>query len=186
MSQAPPNLRAASAKNQSCDAGALGAAVGEMIGDYMVKPSQQFILDDGTIISYMNPQQQKEILAIEQLMVGTISMVSGLDVNAAVDSAKIAIINNANVYKVGNDPKNIAKIAGIGLGKGYYARVDPFTTGNVNDFEVHVYKKNGTNLVEVGIYNSKGEFFNKHQITQAPILPKEVANQLKGQIVDTH
>ncbi len=176
----------ASAKKQSCDAGALGAAVGEMIGDYMVKPSQQFILDDGTIISYMNPQQQKEILSIGQLMVGTISMVSGLDVNAATDSAKIAIINNANVYKVGNDPKNIAKIAGRGLGKGYYARVDPFKIGNVNDFEVHVYKKNGPNLVEVGIYNSKGEFFNKHQITQAPILPKEVANQLKGQIVDTH
>lgn len=56
----------------------------------------------------------------------------------------------------------------------------------MKDFEVHVYKKNGPNLVEVGIYNSKGEFFNKHQITNAPILSKEVANQLKGQIVDTH
>ena len=176
----------ASAKKQSCDAGALGAAVGEMIGDYMVKPSQQFILDDGTIISYMNPQQQKEILAIGQLMVGTISMVSGLDVNAATDSAKIAIINNANVYKVGNDPKKIAAIAGRGLGQGYYARVDKFQSGNTNDFEVHVYKKNGSNLVEVGIYDSKGNILNKHQITNAPILPKEVANQLKGQIVDTH
>lgn len=176
----------ASAKKQNCDAGALGAAVGEMIGDYMVKPSQQFILDDGTIISYMNPQQQKEILTIGQLMVGTISMVSGLDVNAASDSAKIAIINNANVYKVGNDPKKIAAIAGRGLGQGYYARVDKFQSGNTNDFEVHVYKKNGSNLVEVGIYDSKGSILNKHQITNAPILPKEVANQLKGQIVDTH
>ena len=161
-----------SAKNQSCDVGALGASIEEMVGDYMVKPSQQFILDNGIIISYMNPQQQKEVLTIGQLMAGTLSMLSGLDVDAAINGSKIAITNNANVIKVSNDPKKNCHHSGKRAG----TRVDTFQSGNVNDFEVHVYKKNGSNLVEVGIYNAKGEFKNKHQITQAPILPKEVAN----------
>lgn len=107
----------------------------------------------------------------------------GLDVSTAVHSSNIAIVNNANVYKVGNDSKKIASIAGRGLGQGYYARIDVFPLGNGTDFEVHVYKLGGGNLTEVGIYKSSGAFLPKHGITTAPILPVEVANQLKGQIV---
>ncbi|WP_367110489.1 DUF637 domain-containing protein [uncultured Psychrobacter sp.] len=74
----------ASAKKQSCDAGALGAAVGEMLGDYLV--------ENGVIL---NTKQETDILNAAKLMAGSVALLTNMDVNVAANSADIAVKNNA-------------------------------------------------------------------------------------------
>lgn len=53
---------AAGAKSQDCDAGAIGAAVGEMVGDYLIKPSQEIVLDDGSVLAVLTENDIKSVL----------------------------------------------------------------------------------------------------------------------------
>ena len=74
----------ASAKKQSCDAGALGAAVGEMLGDYLVDDSRLLTLDE-----------EKKILDYSKMLAGTIALLTNVNVDTAASSASMAVENNA-------------------------------------------------------------------------------------------
>ena len=74
----------ASAKQQSCDAGALGAAVGEMLGDYLVNDPNNLTIE-----------QKKEIMDTAKLLAGSVALLTNVDVNTAANSASIAVENNA-------------------------------------------------------------------------------------------
>ena len=74
----------ASAKNQSCDAGALGAAVGEMFGDYLIEDP-----------SKLTAKQKADILDAARLLAGSVALLTNVDVNTAANSAEIAVENNA-------------------------------------------------------------------------------------------
>lgn len=93
----------ASAKNQSCDAGALGAAVGEMLGDYLVDDPNA--LDD---------VQRRDIIDAARLLAGSVALLTNVDVNTAANSAGIAVENNSvakivvAVLKIGKKTVNIA------------------------------------------------------------------------------
>lgn len=93
----------ASAKKQSCDAGALGAAVGEMLGDYLV--------DDPNALT---DAQRQEIINAAKLVAGSVALLTNVDVNTAANSAGIAVENNSvakivvAILKIG---KNTFKIA---------------------------------------------------------------------------
>lgn len=77
----------------------------------------------------------------------------------------------------------IEKIAPQSLGGNYHARVDSYNLNNQRTFEVHVYRKQGTKLIEQGIWNADGSFKPKHDIKVAPNLPIDVRNQLKGTMI---
>ncbi|WLP94210.1 DUF637 domain-containing protein [Psychrobacter sp. M13] len=74
----------ASAKKQSCDAGALGAAIGEMLGDYLV--------DDP---SKLTAKQKADIINASKLLAGSVALLTNVDVNTAANSAGMAVENNA-------------------------------------------------------------------------------------------
>ncbi|WP_019671788.1 VENN motif pre-toxin domain-containing protein [Psychrobacter lutiphocae] len=77
---------AASAKNQSCDAGAIGAAVGEMVGDYLVEQGNE---------SNLSAADKRYILNRAKLVAGTVALAVGADVDTAANSAGVAVENNA-------------------------------------------------------------------------------------------
>lgn len=74
----------ASAKQQSCDAGALGSAVGEMLGDYLV--------DDP---SKLTAKQIADTLDAAKFLAGTVALLINIDVNTAANTAGLAVENNA-------------------------------------------------------------------------------------------
>ncbi|GEM_PF-5896929 len=76
----------AKAKNQNCDAGALGAIVGEMVGDYMVELGAE---------GNLSPEQISKITNAAKLSAGTIAMLAGVDVDIAANSAGTAVENNS-------------------------------------------------------------------------------------------
>ncbi|WP_314884584.1 DUF637 domain-containing protein [Psychrobacter immobilis] len=86
----------ASAKKQDCDAGAIGAAVGEMLGDYLV--SNPRLLTD---------KQKADILNTSKLVAGSVALLVNVDVNVASSSAGVAVENNTlkheDVYELLKD-----------------------------------------------------------------------------------
>ena len=86
---------AAGAKSQDCDAGAIGAAVGEMVGDYLIKPSQEIVLDDGSVVAVLTDNEISTIHNIAKLSAGSIALLSHVDVDTAANSAQTAVENNA-------------------------------------------------------------------------------------------
>ena len=76
----------AKAKNQNCDAGSLGAIVGEMVGDYMVELGAE---------GNLSPEQISKITNAAKLSAGTIAMLAGVDVDIAANSAGTAVENNS-------------------------------------------------------------------------------------------
>ncbi|WP_367111686.1 DUF637 domain-containing protein [uncultured Psychrobacter sp.] len=88
----------ASAKSQSCDAGAIGAAVGEMIGDYLV--DNPFDLTDDEIV---------KITDIAKLSAGTVALLTNVDVNVAANTAGTAVKNNSVFKLVSSGGKILVK-----------------------------------------------------------------------------
>lgn len=88
----------ASAKSQSCDAGAIGAAVGEMIGDYLV--DNPFDLNDDEIV---------KITDIAKLSAGTVALLTNVDVNVASNTAGTAVKNNSVFKLVSSGGKILVK-----------------------------------------------------------------------------
>ena len=74
----------ASAKQQSCDAGAIGAAIGEIFGDYLVDGSSSF-----------TPEQEAEIIDAAKLLAGSVALLTNVDVSTAANSAGMAVKNNS-------------------------------------------------------------------------------------------
>lgn len=89
---------AASAKNQDCDAGAIGATVGEMIGDYLV--DNPFDLTD---------DQRLKITNIARFSAGTVALLANVDVNVASNTAGTAVENNSVFKLVSSSGKILVK-----------------------------------------------------------------------------
>ncbi|MBR0573015.1 MULTISPECIES: DUF637 domain-containing protein [Pasteurellaceae] len=79
----------AKGNKQSCEAGTLGAVVGEMVGDYLVEQGQE---------GNLTPEDKAKILNIAKLTAGSVALVVDVDVdvdvdvNTATNSAKIVLI----------------------------------------------------------------------------------------------
>lgn len=76
----------AAASKQSCEAGAIGAGVGEIVADQLL---------EGRNPTFISTDEKQRIEALGKLIAGTISAYTGNDVNEAANSAAIAIQNNA-------------------------------------------------------------------------------------------
>lgn len=98
---------------QSCEAGALGAAVGEMVGDYLVTGEVQDLINNDNL----SIEEKDRILNTGKLTAASLALLLGYDVNTAANSAGTAIENNSlkaltTVIKIG------AKTAKIAITKG--------------------------------------------------------------------
>ncbi|MGB5855967.1 MAG: DUF637 domain-containing protein, partial [Oceanisphaera sp.] len=133
----------ASAKQQSCDAGALGAAVGEMLGDYLV--------DDP---SKLTSKQTTDILNAAKLLAGSVALLANVDVNVAADIAGIAVENNALKIKklpwakVGDDAYKLVREDIIPRNSGLAGKQHPvsdiwFTSEGYPIFTDYIYKVSG-------------------------------------------
>lgn len=76
----------AAATKQSCEAGAIGAGIGEVIAQEML---------DGRNPTFVSAEEKARIESYGKLIAGTVSAYAGYDVNTAANSAAIAIQNNA-------------------------------------------------------------------------------------------
>lgn len=76
----------AAASKQSCEAGAIGAGVGEIVADQLL---------EGRNPTFISTDEKQRIEALGKLIAGTISAYTGNDVNEAANSAAVAIQNNA-------------------------------------------------------------------------------------------
>ncbi|WP_174519762.1 putative toxin, partial [Psychrobacter phenylpyruvicus] len=72
---------AASAKNQSCDAGAIGAAVGEIVAEMFPPPIDGVAYDS---------DEERQIINASKLTAGTIALLAGTEVNTAAQAAQAA------------------------------------------------------------------------------------------------
>ncbi|HGG9975691.1 TPA: VENN motif pre-toxin domain-containing protein, partial [Neisseria meningitidis] len=80
---------AAAANKGKCQDGAIGAAVGEIVGEALVK-NTDFSRMSATEIE----KSKAKITAYSKLVAGTASAVVGGDVNTAANAAQIAVENN--------------------------------------------------------------------------------------------
>ncbi|UOO82471.1 VENN motif pre-toxin domain-containing protein [Uruburuella testudinis] len=86
VAHAMAGCAAAAANKGKCQDGAIGAAVGEIVGEKLL---------NGRNVKNLNPEEYKQILAYSRLVAGTAAGLAGGDVNAAADAAKVAVENNA-------------------------------------------------------------------------------------------
>lgn len=94
----------AKAKDQSCDAGALGAIVGEMVGDYMVELGAEGDLTDDQISKITNTAK---------LTAGSVALLAGVDVDVAANSAVLAVENNSTAAKPTSPTGMLLVIGGV-------------------------------------------------------------------------
>ncbi|GAB2636918.1 polymorphic toxin-type HINT domain-containing protein [Psychrobacter pocilloporae] len=83
----------ASAKKQDCNAGAIGAAVGEMVAQLSTSEEDELL----TKLGIASPAQLKRTEDIATLTTGTIALMLNVDVNTAANSANQAVKNNHNL-----------------------------------------------------------------------------------------
>ncbi|PJO08557.1 hemagglutinin [Neisseria sp. N95_16] len=128
------------ANKGKCQDGAIGAAVGEIVGEALVK---------NTDFNGMTPEQLdlevKKITAYAKLAAGTVAGVTGGDVNTAAQTAQNAVENNA-VKVVVTAAKVVYKVARKGLKNGKI---------NVRDLK-QTLKDEGYNLADNLITLSDG------------------------------
>lgn len=82
---------AAEANKQNCSSGAMGAAIGEVVADYLMNFDNQFALATGNL----SQVDQNMITNTSQAVAASIALLYGYDVNTAANTAKTAVINNA-------------------------------------------------------------------------------------------
>lgn len=81
------------AKDKSCEAGAVGAVIGEMVGDWMIDDDVQARINSGEI--QPGTEEYNRILNTAKLTAGAVALLYDFDVDTAVGSADQAIVNNA-------------------------------------------------------------------------------------------
>lgn len=86
IAHAAVGCAAAAATKASCEAGAIGAGVGEIVAN---------LLMDGRNPTFISQQEKDKIEAYGKLIAGTVSAYAGHDVGTAANSATVAINNNA-------------------------------------------------------------------------------------------
>ncbi len=91
---------AAAATKASCEAGAIGAAVGEIVASLMPDPANG--------IEY-NDEEKFKIKSTGKVVAGVVSAYAGYDVNTAANSADIAIQNNSLVRLASTAGKILVK-----------------------------------------------------------------------------
>ncbi|WP_228157866.1 two-partner secretion domain-containing protein [Moraxella bovis] len=87
---------AAKVKDQSCQAAAVGAIIGEMVGDWMSN-KHEVTMDDGEKILILSDEDKQKILNTAKLTAGSVALLYDFDVDTAVGSAEEAVRNNALV-----------------------------------------------------------------------------------------
>jgi filamentous hemagglutinin len=85
IAHAAAGCAAAAATKSSCEAGAIGAGIGEIVASLMPKPING--------IEY-NDEEKVKIKNVGKVVAGVVSAYAGYDVNTAANSADIAIQNN--------------------------------------------------------------------------------------------
>lgn len=88
IAHAAVGCAAAAATKASCESGAIGAAVGEIVASLMPDPANG--------IEY-NDEEKFKIKSTGKVVAGVVSAYAGYDVNTAANSANIAIENNSFV-----------------------------------------------------------------------------------------
>lgn len=89
VAHAAAGCAAAAAQKEACEAGAIGAGVGEIVAGLMPKPDN---------LLTMTPQEYAEyrshVLGVSKLVAGTVAAYAGYDVGAATSAANTAVANN--------------------------------------------------------------------------------------------
>ncbi|MFC0821258.1 DUF637 domain-containing protein [Moraxella marmotae] len=83
----------AKAKDQSCEAAAVGAIIGEMVGDWMIDDEIQAKINKRQILP--GSKEYNKILNTAKLTAGSVALLYDFDVDTAVGSAGVAVENNA-------------------------------------------------------------------------------------------
>ena len=104
IAHAAVGCAAAAATKSSCEAGAIGAGVGEIVAGLMPEPANG--------IEYTDAEKLK-IRNIGKLVSGTVAAYTGYDVNTAANSADTAIQNNSLVRLATTTGKLLVKAAEI-------------------------------------------------------------------------
>ncbi|ANB92140.1 hypothetical protein MOVS_09330 [Moraxella ovis] len=84
---------AAGALQKQCEAGAIGAAVGEVVAGQLSRPYYQNI--DGNTILILTDEQRNSIIKQSQLAASVIAAYSGYDAQIAANTAETSVENNA-------------------------------------------------------------------------------------------
>ncbi|MDK2184514.1 DUF637 domain-containing protein [Acinetobacter baumannii] len=87
IAHAAAGCGAAAATKQSCEAGAIGAGVSEVVAEYLRKPRVFESVDDA--LAYKN-----QIVEVSKGIAGAVAIVTGYDSNTAMASADNALKNN--------------------------------------------------------------------------------------------
>ena len=77
---------AAAANKGKCRDGAIGAAVGEMVGEALV---------GGRRVQDLSPKERERILGYAKIVAGSVAALSKRDVNTAANAAQVAVDSNA-------------------------------------------------------------------------------------------
>lgn len=84
----------AQAKDKSCEAGAVGAVVGEMVGDWMTN-DYEVIAPDGKKALVLSNEEYNKILNTAKLTAGSMALLYDFNVDVATQSAEHAVKNNS-------------------------------------------------------------------------------------------
>ncbi|WP_288420524.1 DUF637 domain-containing protein [uncultured Acinetobacter sp.] len=87
IAHAAVGCAAAAATKQSCEAGAIGAGIGEIVAELMI-PAGKTALD-------LTDDERTKIKDTTRIIAGTTAAFAGYDVNTAANSANIAVENNS-------------------------------------------------------------------------------------------
>ena len=131
---------AASAKQQSCSAGAIGAAVGEMVAQLNTSEEDELL----TKLGIASPVQLKKTEDIASLTAGTVALLFNVDVDTAASSAHLAVKNNHNL-----DSANKVKISDADAAKLKALIAIALPTDTV-EAVINAVKK-GTSYKEIGM-----------------------------------
>lgn len=144
----------ASAKQQDCNAGAIGAAAGEMVGDYLSAKYAKYKIVDNQIIEYYDHNAINQIINTGKVTAGTLALLVGVDVNNAVSQAEISLINNGTKSSVVKKiDKQVAAII------------------EESQKQVRIMNKGRAGTYYKGIYYNKDGFpeFSSHAIKRIPL-----------------
>lgn len=84
----------AKAKDKSCEAGAVGAVIGEMVGDWMTN-DYEVTQPDGRKVLVLSDKDYNRILNTAKLTAGSIALLYDFDVDTATQSAGQVVKNNS-------------------------------------------------------------------------------------------
>lgn len=88
----------AKAKDQSCEAAAVGSIIGEMVGDWMSN-AHEVTLPDGEKILILSDEDKQKILNTAKLTAGSFALLYDFDVDTAANEAGVVVENNA-IHKI--------------------------------------------------------------------------------------